>query len=118
VRHWDVDPALYKDYDILFLHEHPFMRHSDTHHSCEAGMRPVVREGLPYWYATGAMLATGRHQQRFLSSVSNTSIHRPLDHWLNEMWETGALRVGSLCPHHFRQHTEFESTVDNGSAYH
>ena len=113
IRKWDVDPAIYKDYDILFLHQHPRIKRK-----CQADEKDTVREGLQFWYAAGAMMYTNNNPEKMervfkQEFLEGSGPELPVDHWFNKVWKDKSLRVGSLCPPHFRQKQDHESTHHN-----
>jgi len=98
---WTFNESTYKDYDILFIHQHYSAATpcaSNTEH---------VREGLDFWYATGAMLFTNNNREKvervWRKELSNTLITMPIGHWYNKMYQSRKLKIGSLCPHPFLQ---------------
>jgi len=106
LREWTGLPEGWKEYDLIFLHTHVHARKG-----CEGD---GIREGIGYWYATGAILFTGANKGRWEKALRGTTIEQNDDWWINEMWEKGELRVGKLCRPYFRQHTDHESTIREG----
>lgn len=101
---WDIDPRVYAEYDILFLHSH-----NETQKPCEPKMGIHARQGFGYWYATGAMLFTNRRPEEVWQEL-RYPIDLPIDWWLNKMWSEKRLRIASLCPNKFHQYTDHAST--------
>jgi GR25 family glycosyltransferase involved in LPS biosynthesis len=109
IREFDVDPKVYEDYDVVYIHDHPRLPSK-----CQKtnSTSYYVREGLKTWFATGAMLFTGRRHQK-LKDALQTQVKVPIDHWLNAMWGSKQLKVGALCPAVFKQNTDHESSIEN-----
>lgn len=111
IRAWDISPDVYKDYDILFLHDH-----RSIGRKCTASQMNSVREGLPFWWATGAMMYTNNNPEKFervlKEELIDGTVAKPVDHWMNKLWNEKKLRIGSLCPNFFRQMDGHVSTVD------
>lgn len=110
IKEWSISPDVYKDYDILFLHEHP-----GTRRKCKTSEINSVREGLEFWFATGAMMYTNNDPEKMERVVKEElldgTVTSPIGHWLNKVWKEKKLRVGSLCPTFFKQIQDHESTV-------
>jgi len=105
VQEWTVDPSVFADYDILFLHSH-----DSQHKSCDSSKGTYVTAGLHTWYATGSLLFTGRRPDLVMRELGK-EIDLPIGHWLNLMFRTKRLNVGALCPAHFHQNEDHRSTV-------
>jgi len=105
VRAWDVEQSVYAQYDLLLVHTH-----DKVQQRCNQTGSAYVREGRQYWWGAGAVLFTGRRQP-VVEEMLRRRIDKPLDHWMNEMWEGGHLRIGSLCPTFFRQTQDHDSQI-------
>jgi len=105
VQEWAVDPSIFADYDILFLHSHKQQKHA-----CDSRKGTYVTAGLDTWYATGSLLFTGRRPNLVMRELGK-KINLPIGHWLNLMSQTKQLNVGALCPAHFHQNEDHKSTI-------
>ena len=107
---WRFNESTYKDYDILFIHDH-----SNIAKHCASNSVEHIREGHDFWYATGAMLFTNNNREKvervWREELSNKVITMPIGHWYNKMWSRKKLKIGSLCPHTFRQDQNHISTM-------
>jgi len=112
IAKWNVHPDVYKEYDLLFLHNHKEMQRK-----CRMLEDNSVREGLPYWYATGAILYTNNRPEKmeslFKEEFVQSLVNKPVGHWLNKVWSEKKWRVGSLCPNFFEQRQDHVSTIQN-----
>lgn len=115
IANWDISPSVYKDYDILFLHNHQSIQRK-----CSRTKVNEVREGFPYWYATGAMLYTNNNPSRvkrvWEDELINGTASMPIGHWFNRVYQEKKLRVGSLCPNFFYQRQDHVSTISGEKA--
>ena len=83
---------------------------------CRSSEDNSVREGLPYWYAAGAILYTNNRPEKmaqlFKEEFVESLVTQPVDHWLNKVWKGKMWRVGSLCPNFFVQRQDHVSTIE------
>ena len=104
IRDWGYGlPKGWSDYDVLFLHHHDLVKKP-----CLTG---GIVENIDSWYATGTILFTSKHPERWEKALRGKTIKLNDDHWMNFMFKSKNLKIGQVCPYFFRQHTNHQSTV-------
>jgi len=117
LTNWSISHEEFKDYDILHV-----MNHENIPRKCGSAREITIREGMEYWYGTGALLfpVTNKDPSEVMRTLSKElvdnnlqeGISLPVDHWINTMWRDKKFRIGSLCPASFEVIQDHVSTVN------
>jgi hypothetical protein len=103
----DLGKTLLREYDIVFLHEHP---RADVLCKASPGIGALSPDHIS---GTGAMLFTNRDSARVWSVLRNSTMNLPIGQWLQREWQTRRrLRIARVCPGFFWQHNDHNSSIN------